>query len=187
MAPRPSWTSYGTPAGSTGLCRVGVADNSSRLVPRYSIPGCTFTGRFSNRCWPASPRGGRRGTVWSGPCPVTHDGKDCCFLHQGLGDTIRGGCRRCHPLGAIGFREHLRALVDAGGGLPVVRLAAAFSRLRSRLRSSMRRSAFVPSGTLRAVSTVPLQNGICSSRAAASGLAPGLLPYGTFPFSMSST
>ncbi len=76
----------------------------------------------------------RRGRVWSGPCPVIHDGKDCCFLHQGLGDSVRGGCRRCHPVGPTGFREHLRAVLDAGG---VADPAPAPSRLTCSLPSSL--------------------------------------------------
>ncbi len=52
----------------------------------------------------------RRGRVWAGPCPVTGSGRDCCFFHPGPGDTVRGSCRRCHPLGRRGFAEHLEAL-----------------------------------------------------------------------------
>ena len=52
----------------------------------------------------------RRGRVWAGPCPVTGSGRDCCFFHRGPGDTVRGSCRRCHPLGRRGFAEHLEAL-----------------------------------------------------------------------------
>ena len=52
----------------------------------------------------------RSGRVWAGPCPVTGSGRDCCFFHQGPGDSVRGSCRRCHPLGRRGFAEHLEAL-----------------------------------------------------------------------------
>ena len=40
-------------------------------------------------------------------------------MHQGLADSVRGGCRRCHPLGSLGFREHLAALLAVGGAAPV--------------------------------------------------------------------
>lgn len=40
-------------------------------------------------------------------------------MHPGDGDTVRGGCRRCHPLGREGFREHVAALLShAPGGPP---------------------------------------------------------------------
>ena len=52
----------------------------------------------------------RQGRVRAGPCPVTGSRRDCCFFRQGPGDTVRGSCRRCHPLGRRGFAEHLEAL-----------------------------------------------------------------------------
>lgn len=37
-------------------------------------------------------------------------------MHPGDADTVRGGCRRCHPLGREGFREHLDALLSYSPG-----------------------------------------------------------------------
>ena len=62
----------------------------------------------------------RRGRVWAGPCPVTGAGTDTCWMHPGSGDTVRGGCRRCHPLARDGFHAHLVALLGSGPSLPVV-------------------------------------------------------------------
>lgn len=59
----------------------------------------------------------RRGRAWSGPCPVTGAGTDTCWMHPGPGDIVRGGCRRCHPMGRDGFRAHLAALATAGGAV----------------------------------------------------------------------
>ena len=57
---------------------------------------------------------------------MTGAGSDTCWMHPGPADTVRGGCRHCHPLGRDGFHAHLVAFTGSApptapgslGGVP---------------------------------------------------------------------
>lgn len=64
----------------------------------------------------ARPGWRRDGREWHGPCPLTGEGRDCCWAGPGAdGVSVLLGCRRCGGrLDRTAFRAHLAALAPCG-------------------------------------------------------------------------